>query len=281
MLTVKRGKIEKETREKWWNKSLDDKIEKSKEIIQEALEKYGDDMLIAWTGGKDSTLILYLIKEICEEEGYSKPPALFVDHAQHFDEVYEFVEKWKKEWGFDVITARNDDLIDNAEEPGEDVPVEVLNERNKKELERLGWEKDTVPFLMDTEAGNHLLKTVATDMEIEKRNFKAMMVGIRWDEQEARSDEIFFSPRENPDHTRIHPILPFKERDVWEASFKLDVPINPLYEKGYRSLGSKVSTEKPGDKPAWEQNLEDTKERQGRAQDKEEIMKRLRELGYM
>ena len=33
--------------------------------------------------------------------------------------------------------------------------------------------------------------------------------------------------------------------------------------------------------PAWEQDLEGTMERGGRVQDKEKIMERLRELGYM
>ncbi|MWG35272.1 nodulation protein, partial [Halomarina oriensis] len=33
--------------------------------------------------------------------------------------------------------------------------------------------------------------------------------------------------------------------------------------------------------PAWLQDLEGTTERQGRAQDKENLMARLRDLGYM
>ncbi|MFQ5838594.1 MAG: phosphoadenosine phosphosulfate reductase, partial [Thermoplasmata archaeon] len=33
-------------------------------------------------------------------------------------------------------------------------------------------------------------------------------------------------------------------------------------------------------RPAWEQDLEASSERAGRAQDKEEIMERLRALGY-
>ncbi len=42
-----------------------------------------------------------------------------------------------------------------------------------------------------------------------------------------------------------------------------------------------MTTIKPEDKPAWEQDLESTTERVGRRQDKEQIMKRLRDLGYM
>ncbi|RLG57768.1 MAG: nodulation protein, partial [Candidatus Hydrothermarchaeota archaeon] len=45
--------------------------------------------------------------------------------------------------------------------------------------------------------------------------------------------------------------------------------------------GAKSSTTKLADKPAWEQDLEKIPERAGRRQDKEGIMRRLRELGYM
>ena len=40
-------------------------------------------------------------------------------------------------------------------------------------------------------------------------------------------------------------------------------------------------TRPTGDKPAWEQDLENTPERVGRAQDKEGIMELLRRYGYM
>ena len=42
-----------------------------------------------------------------------------------------------------------------------------------------------------------------------------------------------------------------------------------------------MSTEKTTAEPAWLQDLEGTTERAGRAQDKEDLMERLRDLGYM
>ena len=66
-----------------------------------------------------------------------------------------------------------------------------------------------------------------------------------------------------------------------DAHFTYDIPICELYKSGYRSLGARVSTTKMTDKPAWEQDLENTYERGGRRQDKEELMAKLRSLGYM
>jgi phosphoadenosine phosphosulfate reductase len=96
------------------------------------------------------------------------------------------------------------------------------------------------------------------------------MVGIRWDEHPARSSETYFSPRE--DHMRVHPILHFTEKDVWSYIRRNNVPYNPLYDKGYRSLGAKIDTEPVADP--------DAPERAGREKEKEKIMERLRELGY-
>ena len=46
------------------------------------------------------------------------------------------------------------------------------------------------------------------------------------------------------------------------------------------NMGIQASA-KESDIPAWEQDLENTEERAGRRQDKEEAMARLRMLGYM
>lgn len=289
-------------------KSVYDKLELGKKVVRQALDKYARPV-VAFTGGKDSTLTAYLVKEVCEEEGIDKPPFMFVDHGQHFEEVEDFVQRIGDQWGFEVIRVRNDDLIDKAEEPGDTVPVSELNETNRKEVARLEGDYDEVPWLMNTEAGNHLLKTVPMLGLIREKGIDAVVVGIRWDEQEARSTETFFSERKDPDHMRVHPILPFRERDVWKAIWLnivpdtvegwsgkkvprepkdlpegvdlQDLPVASPYWEGFRSLGSKVSTKKVSDDPAWTQDLQGTVEREGRAQDKEKLMKQLRKLGYM
>ena len=170
-------------------------------------------------------------------------------------------------------------------ELGEIVQVADLNERNRAEIERLGYEEDEFPYEPESYVGNHLMKTVAMNEFLEKHEIKAFFEGIRWDEQGARASEDYFSPREatkySPAHDRVSPILHFTERDVWDATFEYEIPYSDLYKQGYRSLGARVTTGKTTDTPAWEQDLENTAERGGRRQDKEHLMERLRQLGYM
>ena len=94
-------------------------------------------------------------------------------------------------------------------------------------------------------------------------------------------------------HVRRHPILHWTELDVWEYVKEKKLPVNPLYfsRNGYRyrSLGCQTCTNPTKSKASTiddiVKELTTTKvaERSGRAQDKEkeQVMRRLRALGYM
>lgn len=68
---------------------------------------------------------------------------------------------------------------------------------------------------------------------------------------------------------RIHPLLEFTEKDIWDYIKNFGVPYLKLYDQGYRSIGEKPFTKKTK-----------STERSGREKDKEKIMGRLRDMGY-
>lgn len=260
--------------------SLNAKIKIGKTVIEDSIINFHRPATV-WSAGKDSTVVLNLVKEVFNAKNMNIPPAIFIDHGQHYDETYDMVNKISKEWNFKVIYAKNDvfisKVIDNK------VLVESLNEENINELKKINFDfnKKYLDYSLDTFEGNHLLKTVPFNDAIRKYRFDALYTGVRWDENEARSIETFISIRKNPDHFRVQPIILFTERDVWDYMFDNKLPIHPLYYEGYRSIDGKYDSKKIGNKPAWEQDLENTEERAGRAQDKEKMMERLREFGYM
>ena len=248
-------------------------------VIEDALKRFKRPTVV-WSAGKDSTVVLDLVLKVCKRIGVSNPPALFIDHGQHYDETLKMLTDISNKWKFKMIYARNEDVLKNVDKRGK-IKISSLNEKNQEEARRIGFTGTEFDYGLETEVGNHLLKTVAMNETIEKYRFDALFTGVRWDENEARSKEVFISPRVNPAHVRVQPILPFTERNVWEYIFKYKLPMHPLYKQGYRSIDGKFDSKKTSDIPAWEQDLEHTKERAGRSQDKEGVMEKLRIFGYM
>ncbi len=262
--------------------SLGKKIQYAKKIIQAAYDQHSfETFYVAWTGGKDSTTLIWLCREIYKETGKPIPKTMFIDEGSVFEEIWQLVEQVKNQWQLDLAVVKNTDVSDKAKHLGDLIRVTDLNQRNREELARLGFDAEYFPFEPESVVGNHLMKTVAMNAFLEDNTVKALATAIRWDEQEARRNEQYLSPRTNPEHTRIHPILHFSERDIWDTIQGHNIPYCSLYALGYRSLGAKGSTYKNADIPAWEQDLENTPERIGRGQDKEAVMEQLRSLGYM
>lgn len=264
------------------NLSLREKIDYSKMIIGEAFRKYSyDNLYLTWTGGKDSSTMLWLFRETAQALGLKIPKAMFIDEGSVFQEIYAFVRRLTDEWDIELSVVKNRDFVDDKINVGDMVMVASLNARNREELEKISFKEDYIRFDPESYEGTHLMKTVPMNLFIENNGVRALATAIRWDEQETRSDENFFSFRSVPEHTRVHPMLHWKERDVWDFINMNNIPFCSLYAKGYRSLGAKCGTQKTSDISAWEQDLEKTPERAGRSRDKEEIIATLRALGYM
>lgn len=221
--------------------TLEKKIAKSKKIIEEAAKRYPQrKLVVAWTGGKDSTLILYLIKEVFGKVPF---PVVFNDSTMEFSEVYEFIDKVTQAWNLDLIKVPH----------------------LKRELAQFHRTRS----LVKKKELSRLMKISAIQWATKKYGFKAYLVGIRWDEHESRAKEKYFSPRK--DHDRVHPILHLTEKDVWAYTKAEKVPYVSLYDQGYRSLG---------EAPFTQRAKRGGGERSGREYDKELVMHRLRDLGY-
>ncbi|RJR45851.1 MAG: adenylyltransferase [Desulfobacteraceae bacterium] len=261
--------------------------ELSKAVVRQAFQKFDPaEVGITWTGGKDSGLVLWIIKQVCLENGIGLPKTMIIGEGDEFEEIEGFVEKYSRKWDVPLEWCRNEDVLKAAGHVlGATVKVKDLNERNRAELARIDFLDNEFPFEAESYAGNHLMKTVVFNEWIERHGLKGVFQGLRWDEHPARFDDDYFEIKEAahliPEHTRIRPILHFTEKDLWDTYAAFEIPYCVLYEQGYRSLGAKTTSAKEEDKPAWEQDLENTEERAGRRQDKEEAMARLRMLGYM
>jgi phosphoadenosine phosphosulfate reductase len=211
-------------------------LKESVKIIEAAYKKWGKSLGIAFTGRKDSSVMMHLV--ICTLKEI--PEVMFIDHGLHFQESYETLEKLEKKWKLKVHRVADKNLLAKLEK--EEDP-----DRKREILAQLK------------------IKSIKNTMR--KYKWKALMSAIRWDENPARGGENYFSKRKG--HWRVHPILHWKEGDIWKYIKEKKIPYNPLYDKGYRSIGAEPFTRRARGE-----------ERQGRDKAKEEIMDRLRGLGY-
>ncbi len=81
---------------KYWNLKqkqslpLDVKIKMSLKRIREWYEYYGGEVYISFSGGKDSTVLLHLVRQL-----YPDVPAVFLDTGLEYPEIKDFVYKFK------------------------------------------------------------------------------------------------------------------------------------------------------------------------------------------
>ena len=123
-------------------------IEISENIIQQAFSKYKSEELgTTWTGGKDSGLTLWIIRQYCMKKNFPLPRTMIIGEGDEFEEIESFVQEYTKSWGVQLEWCRNEDVLKAAgHKLGRSIDVHALNDRNKQELAKIGFEESTFPF---------------------------------------------------------------------------------------------------------------------------------------
>ena len=241
------------------------------------------NIALLWSLGKDSNVMVWLAFKAFL--GKIPFPVFHVDTEKKFKEMYEFREKFTKEWRLNLIK-------------GKCPPIGEID-----------------PSLPPA-ARSAARKTDGLKKIIKEKKFRGIIAGIRRDEQGTRAKERVFSPRDDfgkwniknqppefwnysnfnyPEtvHVRIHPLLNWTELDIWQYIKQEKIPVVNLYfsKKGkrYRSLGDQDitfpinSNAKTVNEIIEELKVSKVSERSGRAMDHEEenVFERLRSKGYM
>ncbi len=253
-------------------------------IIREAYSRFRNIALL-WSIGKDSTTLLWLCRKAFF--GLIPFPVIHIDTGFKFKEIYKFRDEYAKKWNLRLIVEKNETALH-----------EGMNHA-KGRLECC-----------------NALKTETLKKAVARHHLKALLLGIRRDEHGIRAKERFFSPRnkdlqwdyqaqppelwnlyqappEDDQHFRIHPLLSWREIDVWHYIRRERIPAVDLYfaknGRRYRSIGCETCCAPVASRAKnlvdviQELEITKTSERSGRAQDKEDsyAMEKLRSLGYM
>ncbi|WP_319471588.1 phosphoadenosine phosphosulfate reductase family protein [uncultured Pseudodesulfovibrio sp.] len=222
--------------------SLDEKINCTETELTGLLDTASSDAVrVAWTGGKDSTVVLFIWKALLDHHGLGPVRAINLDTGCKFPEVLAFRDRLTREWGVDLHVAR----------PG---------------VELAGY-----PVAQDVMTCCHDLKVKPLKAAIRETGATHLLTGIRHDEHPDRAGREVREQRDDPPHILLNPLLDWTETDIWAFHARFNLPHCELYDQGYRSLGCVPCTSKSG---------VGNGERSGRDQSKESVLESLTSLGY-
>ncbi|MFH1996908.1 MAG: phosphoadenylyl-sulfate reductase [Candidatus Omnitrophota bacterium] len=177
-----------------------EKVDRSLALIKEAYDEYGDKLVVANSLGKDSVVVWDLAKKVnASIRGFIVTTRFKPPETIRF--MKEEVAKYPE-----LKVFKND--------------VEIP--------ERL--------YETDPDRCCDLLKVEPTREAIEKMNVACWVTGLRCTEGRTRTDYGEVEERDKG-LIKLNPILIWKEREVWQYLALYGVKVNPLYGKGYRSLG--------------------------------------------
>jgi phosphoadenosine phosphosulfate reductase len=176
------------------------KVERSLELIKQAYSEYGKGLVVATSLGKDSGAVWHLAKRVSPKiRGFIVTTRFKPTETKQFmaEEVARYPE---------LRVFRNDEEISDK--------------------------------LYDTDPDRccEILKVKPTRQAVKEMGVSCWVTGLRCTEGRTRTD---FKEIEERDVglIKLNPILIWYEREVWQYLALNRVHVNPLYAKGYRSLG--------------------------------------------
>jgi phosphoadenosine phosphosulfate reductase len=151
-------------------------------------------------------------------------PILFLDTGYHFAETYEYRDRIAREWNLNLKNLLPRQTV--AEQEGEfgllyqSAPDQCCKFRKVEPL----------------------FKAVA--------EYRVWITGLRREQARSRAaleESAMFTLPGGKQVLKIAPLAEWATRDVWYACQMLSIPLLPLYERGYSSIGCEPCTSLPLD----------------------------------
>lgn len=182
-----------------------EKVERSLDLIADARREYGEGLVVANSLGKDSSVVWRLTQRV--------DPGIR---------------------GF-IVTTRYKPAETRAfmlEEVHRNPGLEVFSYDGEIEAELHATDPDRCC---------DILKVGPTRRAVAEMEVSCWVTGLRCTEGRTRTDFREIEERD-PGLVKLNPILLWHEREVWQYLALNEVPVNPLYARGYRSLGCEPCT---------------------------------------
>jgi phosphoadenosine phosphosulfate reductase len=167
----------------------------------------------------EDVLLLYLVRTM-----HPDIPVLFLDTGYHFAETYAYRDRIAAAWKLNLINL---------------LPKSTVAEQEAEHGLLYQSAPDRCCGLRKVEP---LFSAVA--------QYKIWITGLRREQARSRAALEEAADFTLPGGTVVRKLSPFADwttRDVWQLAAHYDIPLLPLYERGYTSIGCEPCTSLPTD----------------------------------
>ena len=229
---------------------LETKILKSKRRIREWYYHFGGSVYISFSGGKDSTVLLHLVRS-----EFPDVPAVFVDTGLEFPEIREFVKTienviWvKPKMNFTQVVEKYGYPLISKDQAQFIYQYRTAKSERTKNLRWNGDEKGRfkisekwkplvdLDFKISDKCCDIMKKTPSK--KYEKETGRVPFIGTLAEESSARTgnwNKYGCNAFDN-DRPTSKPLSFWCEKDIWEYIKINNLAYSEIYDKGYEQTG--------------------------------------------
>jgi phosphoadenosine phosphosulfate reductase len=200
--------------------SMEQKIDLARSLVKEQIAAaHTEDVCVTSSFQAEDMVVVHLVRQAIGEV-----PVIFLDTGYHFQETYEYRDRLAAEWKLNLVNV---------------LPELTVAEQESK----FGILNQTAP---DRCCGMRKVGPLFASLE----PYRLWFTGLRREQAKTRANlqvvDAFTLPT-GKQLQKISPLAEWSTRDVWQYAEQFAIPLLPLYEKGYTSIGCEPCTSLPFD----------------------------------
>lgn len=200
--------------------SINEKLETSsaEERVEWAIQTFDDKVYLSSSFGAQAAVMLHMATQ-----AKADIPVVLTDTGYLFPETYQFIDELTERLKLNL-------KVYSAKESA------AWQEARHGKL----WEQG----LRGIEEYNYMNKVEPMNRAAEELGSWAWLAGLRRQQSSSRANLKVLGVQRR--RLKIHPIIDWTDRDVFQYLQKHDLPYHPLWNEGYVSIGDVHTTRKPG-----------------------------------
>ena len=184
------------------------------DIVRWAGDTFGDGLIMTSSFGAQSAVMLHLVTRVLPDI-----PVVLIDTGYLFPETYQFIDAMAKRFTLNLKVFNP-----------------ALTPARQEALHGKLWDQGE----QEMETYLHINKVEPMQRALQQLKAKAWLAGLRSSQTDHRAslgtialqNEIY----------KVHPVLRWSSKQMYEYIKQYDLPFHPLYEQGYVSIGDTHST---------------------------------------